>query len=57
MSTVLGKEATPGLHILVTDLRSPLAAERVTKLAVLDIVPTGDAYSQATMAFALDFWV
>jgi hypothetical protein len=57
VSIVLGREATPGLLFSVTDLRSPLAAERVTNLAILDIVPTGDAFSQVTMAFALDFRV
>jgi haloacetate dehalogenase len=30
---------------------------RVTKLAVLDIVPTGEAFARADMAFALDFWI
>ena len=55
MSTVLGIEATHGLHIFVSDFRSPLAAERVTKLTVLDIVPIGDAFFQTTTAFALDF--
>ncbi|HEX3723626.1 MAG TPA: alpha/beta hydrolase [Nitrolancea sp.] len=31
--------------------------ERVRKLAVLDIVPTGEAFRRADMAFSLDFWV
>src|SRR5215213_12044056 len=31
--------------------------ERVAKLAVLDIVPTGDVFARADMAFALDFWI
>jgi haloacetate dehalogenase len=31
--------------------------ERVRKLAVLDIVPTGDVFARADMAFALDFWI
>jgi haloacetate dehalogenase len=30
--------------------------ERVTKLAVLDIVPTGEAFRRADMAFGLRFW-
>ena len=30
--------------------------ERVTKLAVLDIVPTWEAYSRADMAFGLGYW-
>jgi haloacetate dehalogenase len=30
--------------------------ERVLKLAVLDIVPTGDAFRCADMEFGLDFW-
>jgi len=30
--------------------------EAVTKLAVLDIVPTADAWNKADKAFALDFW-
>jgi haloacetate dehalogenase len=30
--------------------------ERVLKLAVLDIVPTGDAFRRADMAFGLGFW-
>ena len=29
---------------------------RVTKLAVLDIIPTGEAFRRATMKFALRFW-
>jgi haloacetate dehalogenase len=29
----------------------------VTSLTVLDIVPTGDAFGRADMAFSLDFWV
>jgi haloacetate dehalogenase len=29
----------------------------VTRLAVLDIVPTGDAFRRANMGFALEFWV
>ncbi len=29
----------------------------VTRLAVLDIVPTGDAFRRADMAFSLGFWV
>jgi haloacetate dehalogenase len=29
----------------------------VTRLAVLDIVPTGDAFDRADMAFSLGFWV
>src|SRR3712207_7144446 len=28
----------------------------VTKLAVLDIVPTGEAFSRADMAFGLSYW-
>jgi haloacetate dehalogenase len=31
--------------------------ERVQKLAVLDIVPTGEAFRRADMAFSLGFWV
>lgn len=31
--------------------------ERVAKLAVLDIVPTGEAFRRADAAFALGFWV
>ena len=31
--------------------------EQVLKLAVLDIVPTGDAFRRADMAFGLAFWV
>jgi haloacetate dehalogenase len=31
--------------------------ERVTKLAVLDIVPTGDAFARADKRFALDYWI
>lgn len=31
--------------------------ERITKLAVLDIVPTGDAFSGTNMSFAINFWV
>src|SRR5574338_125835 len=31
--------------------------DRITKLAVLDIVPTGDAFSKANMSFAINFWV
>ena len=31
--------------------------KRVTKLAVLDIIPTGDAFRSANMSFAMDFWV
>jgi haloacetate dehalogenase len=31
--------------------------ERVTKLAVLDIVPTGEAFARADKRFALDYWV
>jgi haloacetate dehalogenase len=31
--------------------------ERVRKLAVLDIVPTGEAFRRADAAFALGFWV
>ena len=31
--------------------------ERITRLAVLDIVPTGDAFRRANMSFAMDFWV
>jgi haloacetate dehalogenase len=31
--------------------------ERVLKLAVLDIVPTGDAFRRANMAFGLTFWM
>ena len=31
--------------------------ERVQKLAVLDIVPTGDAFRRANMEFALTFWI
>jgi haloacetate dehalogenase len=30
--------------------------ERVTKLAVLDIIPTGEAFRRADMAFALGYW-
>ncbi|HYM71174.1 MAG TPA: alpha/beta hydrolase [bacterium] len=30
--------------------------ERVRKLAVLDIVPTGEAYRRANMAFGLGYW-
>lgn len=30
---------------------------RVTKLAVLDIVPTGDAFARADKRFALDYWI
>jgi haloacetate dehalogenase len=30
--------------------------DRVEKLAVLDIVPTGDAFRRADMAFSLGFW-
>jgi haloacetate dehalogenase len=32
-------------------------AEAVTRLAVLDVVPTGDAFRRADMAFSLGFWV
>jgi haloacetate dehalogenase len=31
--------------------------DRVARLAVLDIVPTGDALRGTNMAFAMDFWV
>jgi haloacetate dehalogenase len=31
--------------------------ETVRRLAVLDIVPTGDAFDRADMAFSLGFWV
>ena len=31
--------------------------ERTARLAVLDIVPTGDAFRGANMSFAMDFWV
>ncbi len=31
--------------------------EVVTRLAVLDIVPTGDAFHRADMDFSLDYWV
>ena len=31
--------------------------ERIRNLAVLDIVPTGDAFRGANMSFAMDFWV
>src|SRR6266536_2184517 len=31
--------------------------EIVTRLAVLDIVPTGDAFHRADMDFSLDYWV
>ena len=31
--------------------------EHTAKLAVLDIVPTGDAFRGANMSFAMDFWV
>jgi haloacetate dehalogenase len=31
--------------------------ERVTRLAVLDIVPTGEAFRRADMVFALDYWI
>jgi haloacetate dehalogenase len=30
--------------------------ERVTKLAVLDIIPTGEAFRRADMAFGLGYW-
>lgn len=30
--------------------------ERVTKLAVMDIVPTGEAYRRANMSFGLGYW-
>lgn len=30
--------------------------ERVAKLAVLDIIPTGEAFARADMAFALSYW-
>jgi haloacetate dehalogenase len=30
---------------------------RVTKLAVLDIVPTGDAFDRADKRFAIDYWI
>jgi haloacetate dehalogenase len=30
--------------------------ERILKLAVLDIIPTGEAWRRADMRFALDFW-
>lgn len=30
---------------------------RVSRLAVLDIVPTGDAFARADLAFALGFWI
>jgi len=30
---------------------------RIRKLAVLDIVPTGDAFRGTNMSFAMDFWV
>lgn len=30
--------------------------ERVTRLAVLDIIPTGEAFRRADMAFALGYW-
>jgi haloacetate dehalogenase len=31
--------------------------KRVTRLAVLDVVPTGEAFDRADMAFALDYWL
>jgi haloacetate dehalogenase len=31
--------------------------ERVRKLAVLDIIPTGETFHRANAAFALDYWV
>lgn len=31
--------------------------ERARRLAVLDVIPTGEAFRRADMAFALDFWV
>jgi haloacetate dehalogenase len=31
--------------------------ERVSRLAVLDIVPTGEAFARADAAFALDYWI
>jgi haloacetate dehalogenase len=31
--------------------------EAVTRLAVLDIIPTGDTFQRADMAFSLGFWV
>src|SRR5882724_11056497 len=30
--------------------------DRVSRLAVLDIVPTGEAYRRTTMEFALGYW-
>ena len=30
--------------------------ERVHRLAVLDIIPTGDAFERADMRFALGYW-
>jgi haloacetate dehalogenase len=32
-------------------------SQAVSRLAVLDVVPTGDAFRRADMAFALGFWV
>jgi haloacetate dehalogenase len=31
--------------------------ERVTKLAVLDVVPTGEVFRRADMDFAINFWI
>jgi haloacetate dehalogenase len=31
--------------------------QRIAKLAVLDIVPTGDVFRRVNMSFAIDFWV
>jgi haloacetate dehalogenase len=33
------------------------APDTVTRLAVMDVVPTGDAYRQADMKFSLGYWV
>jgi haloacetate dehalogenase len=33
------------------------APDAVTRLAVMDVVPTGDAYRRADMKFSLEFWV
>jgi haloacetate dehalogenase len=32
-------------------------ADAITRLAVLDIVPTGEAFRRADMDFSLGFWV
>lgn len=36
---------------------APDHPQHVRKLAVLDIIPTGDALSRANMSFAINFWV